>query len=130
MYSTALLSPSSRHHSEHEHFFNHSRKGIAVPSGGRVSHPSICSHHSSQLSTCHHLPSFPSPFFLAYLILLSFCFLSSPLFSFPSFFTLSCLHSFSVSLCYLFLFLHPPPVFYSGWKETFCLRQGSLFLPY
>lgn len=49
---TALCSPlpSSLHHPEHEHFFNHSRESEVEPSRGRVSHCSVCSHHA-----------FPSP---------------------------------------------------------------------
>ena len=45
---TALCSalPSSLHHLEHEHFFNHSRESQVEPSRGRVSHCSICSHHA------------------------------------------------------------------------------------
>lgn len=46
-YCTVLCSPfpSSWHHPEHEHFFNHSRESRAEPSGGRLSHCSVCSHH-------------------------------------------------------------------------------------
>lgn len=50
--------PSSRHHSEHEHFFNHSRESRAERSGGCVSHRSVCSHHEppSSTSPCHTAP--------------------------------------------------------------------------
>lgn len=37
---------STLHHPEHEHFFNHSRKSGVELSGGRVSHCSVCSHHT------------------------------------------------------------------------------------
>lgn len=40
------LLPSSLHHPEHEHFFNHSRESQVELSGGRVSHRSVCSHHA------------------------------------------------------------------------------------
>lgn len=103
---TVLCSPfpSSWHHPEHEHFFNHSRESRAEPSGGRVSHCSVCSHHTpppplSPPRHCHttqlHVSSFPhitiSPCFLllsltVLTLSLSYCFFppSSPLFSFPT----------------------------------------------
>lgn len=117
--------PSSRHHSEHEHFFNHSTESRAEPSGGRVSHRSVCSHHEppppprdaamphSSMSPALHI----SPPFLTLLILISlqpfFFFLTFVLFH--NLFALPCLHhSFclSVSLCHLFFFstsLRLPP---------------------
>lgn len=119
---TVLCSPfpSSRHHPEHEHFFNHSRESRAEPSGGRMSHCSVCSHHPllpSNIATPHssitpalHVSSslpFPSPFFLSLLTLfLLFFFLSLTNFFLCNHLTPPCLHHFfclSVSLCHLFI---------------------------
>lgn len=84
--------------------------------------------------TIHTSPSllFPFPPFFsssAYLILLPFCFLSSPLFSFSTSFTLSCLHSFSMSLCHLFLFLHPPTPNLFLWMERNFLFTTRITVP-
>lgn len=56
----ARRSPFSWHHPEHEHFFNHSRESRAEPSGGRVSHCSVCSHHPARTHR-HTAPTSPPP---------------------------------------------------------------------
>lgn len=144
--------PSSRHHPEHEHFFNHSRKSGVEPSGGRVSHCSVCSHHahpprdiamphSSMSPALHPSPSLPFPSLLSLTLLTlplsCLVFLSSPLFSFPtssrrpaSNITCPC----HCVICFVPFIAPPPPTplfsSCSGWIETFCLLQGMLILPY
>lgn len=122
---TVLCSPfpSSRHHPEHEHFFNHSRESRAELSGGRVSHCSVCSiasspppvatPHSSMSPALHISPllPFPSPFSVTLLTLSISCpfFPTLTFVLFPHPFTSPCLHHsscLSVSLCHLFLSPH------------------------
>lgn len=127
----------------------------AEPSGGRVSHCSVCSHHAppphyiamphSSMSPAFHISlslPFPSPPPSLTLLILSLCcsfFPTSPFVLFPYLFTLPCLHHSFACLCHCVIcflpFIAPfslPPLFSScsRWIETFCLLQGMLFLPY
>ena len=146
--------PSSRHHPEHEHFFNHSRESRAELSGGRVSHCSVCSIASSpplplprhtapclQLSTYPHCSLFPHPLLSLFspypspapFSYLHLCSISPPfhLTLSPSFVLLVCVTVSFVSFPSLLLCPSLPPFSAcSGWMETFCLLQGMLFLPY
>ena len=156
---TVLCSPfpSSRHHPEHEHFFNHSRESRAELSGGCVSHCSVCSIASSphpptpplpchtapclQLSTYPQCSLFPHPFFQLFSP-----YPSPALFSYPHLcsisppFHLTLSPSFVLHVCVTVSFVSFPslhlrpslPAFSActGWMETFCLLQRILFLPY
>lgn len=154
---TVLCSPfpSSRHHPEHEHFFNHSRESRAELSGGRVSHCSVCSIASSPPPPrCHatqlHVSSSPhipiAPFSLTLFCNSSHLIHLLPFFSYPHLcsispsFHLTLSPSFVLLVCVTVSFvsfpsLHlrpslPPFSACTGWMETFCLLQRMLFLPY
>lgn len=140
------LFSSSRHHPEHEHFFNHSIENRAEwkthvtllclltspPT------PDIAIPHSSMFPALHASPSlpFPHPFLQTLLTLSLSCSLFLPhLFSLslpphPSlspflFFACQC----NCVICF-FPFTAPHPPSCSRQIETFCLLQGMLFLPY
>lgn len=138
--------PSSLHHPEHEHFFNHSRESEVEPSRGRVSHCSVCSHHAfpSPLDiTMPHISMSPAlqastslPFsHSAHLFppKLSFSTLS-----FSSLSTLPCL-KYYFYLCHNVISfvpfiasqppLPPPPSPRTGWVD-FLFTMGLLILPY
>lgn len=137
---TVLCSPlpSSRHHPEHEHFFNHSRESTAELSGGRVSHRSVCSHHGSNSAHITIPPLSLPPYLSPSLPFLSpgpsfFFFLFSPLFSFPSpspcpisiirFFFFSCLCHCVICFSTFITALSLPLSSCSGWIKTFCLLR-------
>lgn len=135
--------PSSLHHPEHEHFFNHSRESQVEPSRGRVSHCSVCSHHAFPPPLdipMPHISMSPALQASTSLLFSHSAHLSTPMLSFSqhsslplsqllpmSNFTFTCVTmSFVPFTAAPFLAPPPPP---TGWVETL-FTTGLLILPY